>query len=101
MNRVGATQSSEADCRVNGTTKTNRGNDSVTIHTVTIFIYYILFNNIYFMYCFMYYNFPSCITCIWSWNYTHFKFNIYYNSILCLDILNPRRSVYTMGDRFV
>ena len=28
----------------------NRGNDSVAIHTATIFIYYILFNTIYFMY---------------------------------------------------
>src|SRR6218665_837284 len=41
-------------CRVNRTTQTNRGNDSVTIHTATIFII-ILFNNIYFMYYFMYY----------------------------------------------
>ena len=43
MNRVGATQSSE------------QRNNRVTIHTATIFIYYILFNNIYFMYFFMYY----------------------------------------------
>ena len=43
------------DCWVNRTTQTNRGNDSVTIHTVTIFIYYILFNNAYFKYYFICY----------------------------------------------
>jgi len=35
----------------------------------------------------------------WSWNYTHFQFNIYYNSISCLYNLIPRGSVYTIGDR--
>src|SRR6218665_3959711 len=100
MNRAGATQSS--DCRTNRTTQTNRGNDSVTIHTVTIFIYYILFNNIYFMYYFMYYNYNIQSRIIWYWNYTRFQFNIlYYNSILCLYILIPGGFVERMGDRFV
>jgi len=59
MNRVGATQLSEVPTVwVNRTRQMNRGNDMivdiVTIYTVTIFIYYILFNNIYFMYYFMY-----------------------------------------------
>jgi len=53
------------------------------------------------MYYFMLYNTQSRITCIWSWNYTHFQFNIYYNSILCFYIFIPCGSVYTMGDRFV
>src|SRR6218665_422899 len=86
-------------CRVNRTKQTNRRNDSVT---ATIFIYYILFNNMYFMYYFhVLYNIQSRITCIWSRNYMHFQFNIYYNSILCLYIWIPRGSVYTMGDQFV
>src|SRR6218665_657752 len=98
MNRVGATQSSDAlaDCWVNRTTQTNRGNDGVTFYTATIFIYYILFK--IFISCIITcINIQCRITCIWPWNYTHFQFNIYYNSILCLYIFIPRGSVYTMG----
>jgi len=53
------------------------------------------------MYFFMYYitikvALPvSGLRIIRIFNYT------YYNSILCLYILIPRGSVYTMGDRFV
>src|SRR6218665_851783 len=100
MNRAGATHSSEAqaDCRINRKTQTNRGNDSVKIHMVTI----ILFNNIYFMYYFIYYNYNIQSRIIWYWNYTRFQFNIlYYNRIICLFILILRGSVYTVGDRFV
>src|SRR6218665_290297 len=75
--------------RVGRLSQANRGNDSVTIHTATIFIYYILVNNIYLMYFCMYYITIKVGSSLWSWNYTHFQFNIYYNSILCLYMLIP------------
>src|SRR6218665_3302627 len=53
---------------------------------------YIIYYLIIFISCIFHvlYNNQSRITCIWSWNYTHFQFHIYYNtSILCLYILIP------------
>src|SRR6218665_2762011 len=77
----------------------NKGNDSVTIHTATYYLYIRpTYSLIIFISCIFHvlYNTQSRITRIWSWNYMHFQFNIYYNSILCLYILISRGYVYTM-----
>src|SRR6218665_574330 len=93
MNRVGGTQSSE---------QRKRSVNHSYGYTIN-FIYYTLFNNIYFMYFFhVLYNNQSRITCFWSWNYAHLQFNINYNSILCLYIFDlPRIYSHDVGSIYL